>query len=148
MKIILLIGIPASGKSSFYQSRFAASHLRINLDMLRTRHRERSLFEWCLAMRQPCVIDDTNTTRGIRATWIEPAIKAGFVVTGYFMQSRIADCLERNGRRTGKACIPAAGVQHHHSQLQLPKMEEGFAALHYVRLDGDDFKIETWNDEI
>ncbi|MBL8896636.1 MAG: ATP-binding protein, partial [Planctomycetes bacterium] len=33
MEAVLLIGIPASGKSSFYAERFASTHLRINLDM-------------------------------------------------------------------------------------------------------------------
>jgi predicted kinase len=51
MEIVILMGIPASGKSTFYQQRFSTTHLRINLDMLRTRRRECSLFDWCLAMR-------------------------------------------------------------------------------------------------
>ena len=34
-------GIQGSGKTTFYRARFAATHARINLDELKTRHRER-----------------------------------------------------------------------------------------------------------
>jgi hypothetical protein len=44
MEIVMFIGIPATGKFSFYQDRFAASHLRINRDMLKTEVRFSSLF--------------------------------------------------------------------------------------------------------
>ena len=45
MEIILFIDIPATGKSTFYQERFAATHLRINRDMLKTEVRTSSLFK-------------------------------------------------------------------------------------------------------
>ena len=48
-------GIPASGKSTFCLQRFFKTHLRINLDMLKTRQRERVLIEACIAARQPFV---------------------------------------------------------------------------------------------
>ena len=145
MEIVLLIGIPASGKSSFYQRRFSSTHVRINRDMLRTKARERSLFEWCLHHEQPCVIDDTNTTREVRARWIEPARAAGYPVNGYFIQSRIQECLERNRGRFGDACIPDAGVRDHHARLEVPLLEEGFAALRFVRMAGMEFEVEDWN---
>src|SRR6476660_6211221 len=43
VEMVLFIGIPATGKSSFYRERFFRSHVRVNLDMLRTRHREQLL---------------------------------------------------------------------------------------------------------
>ena len=45
MQLIIFIGIQASGKSTFYQQYFYHTHLRINLDMLKTRHREKLIFE-------------------------------------------------------------------------------------------------------
>lgn len=33
---VLLVGIPASGKSSLYRARFADTHVRLNQDMPRT----------------------------------------------------------------------------------------------------------------
>jgi len=60
MEAVILIGIQASGKSSFYKERFFDTHVRINLDMLKTKHRQRVLLDACLAGKQPFVVDNTN----------------------------------------------------------------------------------------
>jgi predicted kinase len=62
MQAIIFTGIQASGKSTFYRDQFFCSHLRINLDMLKTRHREKRIFETCLEVGQPFVVDNTNPT--------------------------------------------------------------------------------------
>ncbi len=148
MEIIMLIGIPATGKSSFYQERFSASHLRINRDMLRTAARTTSLFEWCLDRKQSCVIDNTNTTRAVRNRWISPASEKGIPVIGYFFESKLEGALSRNSQREGNARIREAGVRHHHAQLELPTLAEGFSSLFFVRLVGNGFEVETWKHEI
>ena len=56
MNMILFIGIQATGKSEFYKRNFYKTHIRINLDMLKTRHRERILIGACLTAKQPFVI--------------------------------------------------------------------------------------------
>ena len=62
MEAIVLIGIPGSGKSSFYKEWFYGTHLRINRDMLKTRQRERALIESCLKIKQRFVLDNVNAT--------------------------------------------------------------------------------------
>jgi hypothetical protein len=51
MEAVILVGIQAAGKSTFYRERFA-THVRVSLDLLRTRHREHSLLAWCLGHGQ------------------------------------------------------------------------------------------------
>ena len=46
--LVLFIGLQASGKSSFYRERFFGTHVRVNLDMLKTRNRESLLVTACL----------------------------------------------------------------------------------------------------
>ena len=72
MEAILLIGIPGSGKSSFYKERFYATHLRIKRDMLKTRQRERALVETCLKIQQSFVVDNVNAPRAHRSE-VHPA---------------------------------------------------------------------------
>ena len=57
---ILFTGIQATGKSSFYRERFFHTHVRINLDMLRTRHRERVLLRARLEALQPFVVAEAG----------------------------------------------------------------------------------------
>jgi hypothetical protein len=60
MQAIVFSDIQASGKSTFFKEHFADTHVRINLDMLHTRHREALLLGACIEARQPLVVDNTN----------------------------------------------------------------------------------------
>ena len=148
MELAVLIGIPATGKSSFARERFAETHLRLNLDMLRTRHREDVLFRACLEAKQPVVVDNTNTTRVERARYVAAAKAAGFRVVGYYFSSRVGDALARNATRSGEARVPDAAVLGMSGRLELPRLDEGFDALHFVRLEGPAFVVEGWRDEV
>ena len=81
----------ASGKSSFYRERFFRTHVRINLDMLKTRHREKRLMEVCLETGVPFVIDNTNPAIADREPYIRAAKAAGCRMVGFYFQSRIED---------------------------------------------------------
>lgn len=147
MQAVMFIGIQASGKSSFYKERFFQTHVRINLDMLRTRRREELLVTACLEGEMPFVMDNTNVVRAERAVLIAQARQEGFSVVGYFFQSRVAESLERNARREGKQCIPRLAILGTSKRLELPVKEEGFDALFFVRIGEDGkFEIEEWKD--
>lgn len=142
---VLLVGIPASGKSSFYKARFADTHVRLNQDMLRTPHRLRVLRDACLAAGASFVLDNTHVARAVRQEHIGAARAAGFRVEGYFFESRQAECLERNQGRSGAARIPDAAVRGMSARLELPAPDEGYDALFFVRLvAGGGFDVEGW----
>lgn len=134
MQLVILMGMQACGKSTFYRENFFFTHMRISLDMLKTRHRERELVKRCLALKQRLVIDNTNPALEDRARYIEPAREHGFEVVGYFFQSNLQDALRRNRKRTGKHRIPDAGLRHTAKRLVAPTMDEGFDVLYHVRL--------------
>lgn len=67
MQLVLFCGIQATGKSAFYQQRFFHSHVRLSLDLLRTRHREQRLLQVCLETQMRCVIDSTAVFPSCRA---------------------------------------------------------------------------------
>ena len=149
MEAVIFVGIQAAGKSSFYKERFFNTHLRINLDMLKTRHRERVLLRACIDLQQPFVIDNTNPTIEERARYIAPAKAAGFRVVGYYFQSRVQDCLARNERRDPRERVPDRAIGGTARRLQLPSLAEGFDMLHYVRIaDDGSFRVEEWADEV
>lgn len=147
MQLVVFTGIAAAGKSTFFRERFIDTHVRINLDMLRTRHRERLLFEACLHAKQPVVIDNTNLTAQERARYIDPARVAGFEVVGYYFRSVIEESLERNAARSGSQRIPDRGVMGGAGRLQLPDLSEGFDQLYYVRIGDDGFVVQEWRSE-
>lgn len=144
MQAVLLIGIQASGKSTFYASHFAGTHVRINLDMLKTRHRERRFLETCIETHQPFVVDNTNVERTDRARYIEPARTAGFRVIGYYFPPALDASLRRNAARAGKACIPPQGIHATCQRLEPPAMAEGFDELYEVTLNDDGFTVRPF----
>src|SRR5262245_52096367 len=149
MEAVIFIGIQGAGKSTFFQQRFFATHVRINLDMLKTRNRERILLAACLDAKQPFVIDNTNVTRNARAGYISQAKAAGFSVTGYYFKSVLQDALERNRQRSGKELIPEKGIIGAYRKLELPSFDEGFDRLFYVEIgDGGAFIVKEWIDEV
>jgi predicted kinase len=149
MEAVILVGIQAVGKSSFYQERFFHTHVRINLDMLRTRRRERLLIRACLEAGQPFVVDNTNVKREERAKYIEAARAAGFRVVGYYFPSGVRDALRRNNLRTGARHIPIKGVLGTYKRLQEPSFDEGFDLLYRVRIDASNrFIVTEWPDAL
>jgi predicted kinase len=145
MEAILLIGIQGAGKSTFYTARFFDTHVRLSLDVLRTRHRERTLLEACLVAKQQLVIDNTNATESERAKYIAAARAAGFRVVGYFFEPDPKGSLERNNRREGRRRVPPAGLFGTLKRLQRPRMAEGFDELFLVNLSPvGEFVVRSW----
>ena len=68
---VLLIGIQASGKSTFYKEKFFNTHVRISNDLLKTKNREKLLLEYCINTQMPFVIDNTNSTKEVRKNYID-----------------------------------------------------------------------------
>ena len=146
MEAVVFVGIQASGKSSFYKERFFSTHVRISLDLLRTRNRERRLLTLCLETQQPFVIDKTNPTRQERAKYIDAAKSAKYSIAGFYFRSKAEECLARNRQRTDQ--VPDVGILSTAKKLELPTLEEGFDTLKYVRLTEAGFVVEEWNDEV
>jgi predicted kinase len=149
VEAVIFVGIQASGKSSFYCERFFDTHLRINLDMLKTRHRERILLRACIEVKQPFVVDNTNPSAEERARYIGPARSNGFRVVGYYFRSQVKEALARNSQRTDKTPIPEKGILSTYKRLQVPDPEEGFDLLYHVHIDeAGRFVVEEWSDEL
>lgn len=137
METVIFTGIQGSGKTTFYKEKFFTTHVRISLDLLSTRNREWKFLSTCFETRTPFVVDNTNIDPGQRFRYIEPAIKSGFKVIGYFFDCKLEDALERNSRRIGKSKIPVDGVIATYRKLVVPKIEEGFSELYKVTTNED-----------
>jgi len=132
MEAVIFVGVQGSGKTSFYLDRFFDTHVRISLDMLRTRHREQLLVSACLQAGQPFVIDNTNPLPQDRARYMEPARAAGFRTIAYFFETSLRDAIARNNQRAGKKKIPAPAVAGTFRKLQPPDAAEGFDEIYTV----------------
>ncbi len=146
MEAVLFTGLQAAGKSSFYQERFFTTHVRISLDLLKTRHRESRFLAACLETGQRFVVDNTNPSRADRVKYITAARDAGFAVRGYYFASQVSRCLQRNSCRTPG--VPDVAILGTAARLEIPSMDEGFTQLNYVRISETGFVVEDWQDEV
>jgi len=121
-------------ENDLYTQRFLHTHVRLSLDLLRTRHRQRVLLDACLATKQRFVIDNTSVLRSERAVYIAAAKAARFEVAGYYFEVELEEALRRNSQRIGRHLIPEKGVVATFRRLERPEFEEGFDRLYTVRI--------------
>ena len=149
MEAIIFVGIQGAGKSTFYRDRFFNTHIRINLDMLKTRHREQIFLQACLEAKQAFVVDNTNPTIKERSRYIFPAKEKGFRVVGYYFQFSLEECKKRNSQRSSEQIVPIVGLLATYKKLTLPTWKEGFDALYSVKNDLNySLIVEEWSREI
>ena len=142
MEMVVFSGIQASGKSTLFKTRFVDTHIRINLDMLRTRHRERLLTEACLRAKQPFVVENTNLTPAERARYLVPARAAGFRLIGYRLRIDLETALARNVRRKRRHPVPDKAIRAADHRWVPPAWDEGFDALFDVWSEDGGFRIQ------
>ncbi len=141
-ELVILIGLPAAGKTSFYRARFAATHAHVSKDLMRNRRdrqaRQLALIDDALAAGRSVVVDNLNATIADRAAVIDVGRRHGAVVVGYLLDSSRQECLARNSARTGKEHVPAVAVHTAAKRFQPPGYEEGFDRLYRIDSSGAD----------
>ena len=157
MEAILFTGIPASGKSTFYQERFFATHVRLNLDMLKTRKREFLVLQARLAAKQPFVVDNPAKNAGLyqrsekRTRPVHRACQGCQIPHGgLLLPTGLAKGPGKKPSAQWQGQHPRKGLIARHSQLQIPSLDEGFDQLSYVMIDpgSGEFVVREWEDEI
>ena len=147
MQAVILIGVQGAGKTSFYRERFFETHVRISLDMLGTRERERLLVACCLHARQPFVVDNTNVLVSERAAYIPAAKSAGFRVIGYSFAPELRAAIARNKVRTDKKPLPVPAIIRSLKRLEPPTPQEGFDELFTIKLNSNgQFEISDFSE--
>lgn len=136
MEAVIFVGLQGSGKSTYFARHFADTHVRLNLDMLRTRHRESVLLHACLACEQRFVVDNTNPSTAGRARYVALAKAAGYRVTAVVFEVPAELALERNARREGKARVPDRAIRGTAAKLEAVTADEGFDRVLRVGPDG------------
>lgn len=147
--MIVFVGGQGAGKSTFYRERFFNTHIRVNLDMLRTRHRERLLVLACLQMKQRFVVDNTNPTARDRKRYFDLASGFGFKVIGYFFEATLVELLQRNAQRADAEVVPEIGVRGTLKKLEKPTVVEGFDEVFCVNvLQDSTYRLVRLQDEV
>jgi predicted kinase len=136
-ELVILVGLPGAGKTTFFRQRFAATHEHVSRDELRRirepLRRQEQLIERALAASRSVVVDNTNVSVKDRAALIAIARRHGARLSVYLFEASARECVARNAEREGPARIPAVGIFAAAKRLVRPAKSEGFDALFVVR---------------
>ena len=136
LELVIFVGLPGSGKSTYYREHFAATHVHVSKDLManvRARdERQRREIETALAAGRSVVVDNTNPSRDVRAPLIATGRRYGAKVTGYFFDVDVRACIMRNREREGRARVPEVAIFTTRKKLQPPALDEGFDELHVI----------------
>src|ERR1041384_8342092 len=147
MECVILIGLPAAGKSTFFRERFAATHDHVSKDVLRSnkhpQRRQERLIAESLAAGRSVVVDNTNPSATVRAPLIEIARKYGAEVVGYFFVTEAGDALRRNRAREGRDRVPDVAIFTTRKRLEPPTEAEGFDRLYVVRMNEPERRFDV-----
>ena len=144
----MLIGVQASGKTTFYKENYFNTHIRISNDQLKTKNRERLLLEFCKNAKISFVLDNTNITKEVRQKYIKFIKDMNIPVIGYYFKTNLKQVLLRNSNRCKKEKVPDVGVLSMYKKLEIPSYEEGSTKLYYVDSSENKFTIQEWQDEV
>ncbi|HZQ53790.1 MAG TPA: AAA family ATPase [Bryobacteraceae bacterium] len=129
---VIFVGLPGSGKTTYFEKHFAATHAHVSRDVQRTPQQETALLRDCLDRGKSFVLDNTNTTRAARAPYIQQAEAAGFRLRAYFFDTPVRTAIGRNNHRTDKKPIPVPAILRAAKYLEPPSLEEGFDEVRII----------------
>src|SRR5271166_120144 len=143
--VVLSIGLPGSGKSTWFKRHnilpLSSDMVRILLfdDVTEQRYQDlvfstlRSMLRARLLARRPWnYVDATNLSPHERRSWIKLANDFGYEAHAVFFDVPPEVCIERNRRRERN--VPEEVMLRMAGKLRPPKFEEGFAKITVVRL--------------
>ena len=143
--IFILIGIQASGKTTFCQKYFSAIDT-VSLDVINTRKNEDKIIAELINTGKNFVIDNTNPTKAERKKYIDIAKQNGYKAVGIYFRSSVDECAERNEKR--EVVIPLKGILSTAKKLEQPSYSEKFEELYYIKIVDNKFEISKWNEEL
>lgn len=137
---IMLIGIHATGKTTFYNM-YMKNLAQVSFDE-KSRRREQQAILNLVEQGISFVIDSNNITKKDRRRIFDTLKGKGYKIIGLYFCSVTRECIERN-RKRGYS-IPDKKIIDMAKIVELPINTEGFSDIYYVDNIEDEFSIENW----
>ena len=135
-ELVIFVGLQASGKSTYYHARFAATHVHVSKDLMPTTRsrdaKQEQLIEAALSEGRAVVVDNTNPTPAVRAPLVQLGRKHGARVVAYYFETTVKDSVARNRLREGKARVPDVAIFVTAKKMVPPGRDEGFDEIRVI----------------
>jgi predicted kinase len=152
MEVAIMIGLQASGKTTFCRQVLATDHVVVSKDAFpNARHRQRRqlrLISEALAEGHSVAVDNTNPSPEEWQPLIEAARAHGAAPVGYWFPPDLTATQQRNAIRDGRARVPDVGLYATLKQLRAPRRADGFDRLYLISFNGvGGFDVRTMDEE-
>ena len=135
-ELLIFVGLQASGKSTYYRTHLAATHVHVSKDLMpNVRNRDTKQLEMiraALAAGRSVVVDNTNPTPAVRAPLVDLGRRQGARVVAYYFEAVVKDAVVRNRLREGKARVPDVAIFVSARKMVPPSMSEGFDEVRVI----------------
>jgi len=134
--LIIFVGLPGAGKTTYYRAHFAATHAHVSKDLMpnarRRDDRQEREIEAALAGGTSVVVDNTNPSVDVRAPLISLGRRHGARIVAVYFETDVRTAIMRNRQREGKARVPDVAIFATKKKLVPPALDEGFDEVRVV----------------
>ncbi|KAI8340235.1 polynucleotide kinase 3 phosphatase-domain-containing protein [Chlamydoabsidia padenii] len=151
VEIILFVGRPASGKSTFAKKHLIPkNYTYVNQDTLKTKAKCLKACEETILQNQSVVVDNTNSNIDTRAEYLKIAKKHDVPVRCFYFVADEHLCRHNNYYRhivqQDRDLIGDIVFRTFKSRFQEPTLDEGYQEIKKINFyfDGDDAELALW----
>lgn len=127
-EMILLIGAPACGKSTFVK-KYLRDYKVVSQDLTKTRKKALKLAEEVINEGESIVIDNQNKNIKERSNYINLALDYDIPVRAIYFDVDIDTCKERNKKRPKNKQVPAIVYNVYKKHFEYPELDEGIKKI-------------------
>lgn len=153
-KLIMMVGVPGSGKSTWIQNNKEDTDIVISRDAIRFSmlkdgeeyfSHEGDVFTefvWqiatALAGGHTVIADATHLNKSSRAKVLNKVRKLADEIEAIVIDVDLITALERNDMREGRALVPRGVIRRMYIQMEMPEESEGFNKITFIRKDEEE----------
>ncbi|PCH38769.1 PNK3P-domain-containing protein [Wolfiporia cocos MD-104 SS10] len=159
-EIVLFVGYPSLGKSSFYREHFEpAGYVHINQDTLRTRDKCVKAAQEAVQEGKSCVVDNTNRNAETRKHYVDLAKRLRLPIRCFMFNGSMELAWHNNlyrafnlppsraAKEPKRELLPYSAFTSFRAQFEEPTLEGGYAEIKKVNwvFEGDEEERRRWS---
>ncbi|KAI0928143.1 hypothetical protein AcV5_005807 [Taiwanofungus camphoratus] len=156
-EIVLFVGYPSLGKSSFYRKRFQSEgYVHVNQDTLRTREKCIKATREAIEEGNSCVVDNTNRNAETRKYYVDLAKKLDAPIRCVVFNGSLELAWHNNlyrafnlppslaAKESKRGLLPYSAFTSFRAQYEEPQLTEGFTEIKKVNWIFEGNEEERW----